>query len=349
MARHIVVLGWYGHQNIGDQSYAMSIPLLFPGFDFTFTDDLRKTPAEYDYLILGGGNVIDRSFFDQIGKVKSPKLLLSVGLPNPGKLLADHINMIKKANFEHICVRDYASFDFLYKKGLEVSYLPDFAFALRPDKAKGKQLLRKLFKQDHTDLYEKVVGVVLNGYLVAGNELLARDYITFHKVAFDIARCADQTNASFIFIPFGGDPVSNDRIPNSWVASRCKWWKKNCVVYDRLDVQETLDVISACDTMISTRLHSSIFSTMSGVPFIDLTHHDKNRVYLESIAKLGWSLDYWMLDASKLKEKLNEHLSGNDNQELLVMSSINRQTLMANASKFVDEKRLAKTHHQDIM
>ena len=335
----ITVLGWYGKGNIGDESYKLSFSTLFPDCDFHFTDDVKKSPSS-DYLIMGGGNVIDKSFFDQLDKVQVPKLLLSVGIPAHDDKRRPHLHLLDSFNqFQHICVRDYMSFDLLQNRGIEVSYMPDFAFTLRPNKQRGKELLRKMYRQLGGELYEHTVAVVLNSFLAVGSDLLARDFLTFQKVCFDIARCADNTSASFIFLPFGGDQHSDDRMANSWAGGRCKWYKKNLVVYDRLGVQDTLDVMSACDVAITTRLHAAIFSTISGVPFVDITHHDKNRVYMESIGKEEWSLDYWYLDYHCLYDMVNTFLTHDDaahsRRELLIMASINRHTLLSNVPKIL--------------
>ncbi len=336
----ITVLGFYGKQNIGDESYRLAFPLLFPDFDFQFTDDLEKVPPS-DYIILGGGNVIDHKFFEQLEKTNIPKLLFSVGIPAKEDTRRPHLNLLNKfKQFQKICVRDYISYDMLYNKNIKVTYLPDFAFVLSPNPIHGKELIKRLYKEMDGEFYEKIVVVVMNGFLAAGHNQLARDYLTFEKVAMDVARCADATNASFIFVPFGGDQFSNDRMPNSWTASKCKWYKKNLVIYDRLTVQDTLDIISACDAMISTRLHASIFSTISGVPFIDLTHHDKNRAYLESIGKEKWSLDYWFLDGKELQVLLNSFIVDKvkHRKDLLILSSINRHILFNNATYLLQSK-----------
>jgi polysaccharide pyruvyl transferase WcaK-like protein len=341
MKGRIAVLGWYDKGNIGDESYKLSFPTLFPDYDFHFTDDLRRAP-QCDWVIMGGGNVIDASFFDQLENVKVPKLLLSVGVPTREDRRRPHMHLLDKfQQFEAICVRDYMSFDLLHNKGIEVSYMPDFSFVLHPNKVRGRELLKKMYRQVHGELYERTVVVVLNSFLAAGNELLARDFLTFQKVCFDIAKCADNTNASFIFLPFGGDQFTNDRMANGWAAGRCKWYRKNLVIYDWLTVQDTLDVMAACDVAISSRLHASIFSTISGVPFVDITHHDKNKVFMESIGKEEWSLDYWYLDYHCMYEMVNAFLSeaaAADRRDLLIMSSINRHSLLRNVPKFLQAK-----------
>ena len=66
----ITVLGWYGHGNVGDESYKTSFPLLFPNYNLVFTDsltnELKKKSAA---VILGGGAVIEKPFLKQLSNV----------------------------------------------------------------------------------------------------------------------------------------------------------------------------------------------------------------------------------------------------------------------------------------
>jgi polysaccharide pyruvyl transferase WcaK-like protein len=293
------IVGWYNHGNIGDESYKICFPKLFPDIQFSFTEKVGKNKLLP--TILGGGNVCSNAFLDQIEHVKSKKFAISVGITEE--------NPIKRMEmFDEIYVRETKSQEILESKGIKSKLIPDLAFCLEPNKNKGKELLDNLFKINNRDLYEKVVGVVFNAYLCVGDNKLARDESTFQKVTWDIAKVIDNTSASFVFIPFGLSQPHDDRVSNAWLASRCKFWKKNLVLFDKHDPQTTLDLISACDTVISTRLHSSIFSTVSNVPFIDVTHHSKNSSFVESIYKRNWSVPYWEFERLKFSNLLGEFL-----------------------------------------
>ena len=132
------------------------------------------------------------------------------------------------------------------------------------------------------------------------------------KVVFDLSRLADNTSASFIFFPMSTQMPSDDRATNSMVAGRCKFWRKNLILYDELNVQQTLDLISSCDVIISTRLHSLIFSLAAKVPFINLIHHDKCRGYSESLGLLDWSCNYWNFNYDDLFEMVKDRLENKE-------------------------------------
>lgn len=278
--KQVTVLGWHGYKNIGDDSYTLAFPLLFPNYQFVFTDKLYK---KEEIVILGGGDVMNPCFLSQLEKFKPvKKYAMSVDIAHP------------RNDFDLVIPRNTGE-------------MLDFAFVLQPNKTKGQEIINRLFVG--ADLYQKKVVIVMNNFLVPDENTLSRDYLTFEKACYDLARLMDSTSASFILLPFGNGFPRNDRIPNSILYSRCKFWKKNLVVYEQLDAQQTLDVCSAVDAVITTRLHGGIFSCIGGTPFIDLTHHSKTKFFLETIQKPEFGVNYWSMDINAVRKLLDEFLS----------------------------------------
>ena len=298
--RLCLIIGWYNRFNIGDESYKLSFPKLFPEYDFVFKDT-----GQADICILGGGNILSESYVRLALDSKVSKRYVfsaSANKHSPFSLLKE---------FDGIVVRDKASQQLLLDHDVPCHLGADAAFCLNPDPAVGKQLLQTMFSDNKLDLYSKVVGVVLNGHLgQAKDAQLARDFITLNKAAQDIASVADSTPASFVFFPMSTGAPHDDRVTNGLVSSRCKFWKKNLSIYERLSVQQTLDIVSACDAVISTRLHSTIFSILANTPFVDLLHHDKNESFLETCGLKDFGLSYWNFSSYQLKTLLNRMLSG---------------------------------------
>jgi len=300
----LLILGFYGHFNIGDESYRLSFPIVFPEHELTFVDKINPTDvAKYDAVILGGGNVLKPYFFKELEKatkVDKPIFAISVGVEE---------GMIVPNVFRHIYVRDLSSKEQLVKQGHKVSFMPDLAFLLKADAQKGREWLISKFATEGLDLYQKKVAIIINSYLLhAGQDGLARDVARFNNFAYELARVIDDTSASFIFIPFGQQFPIDDRIANSWVAAKCKFWTKNLVIFDKLDVQNTIDVLAAVDVIISTRLHSIIFSYSFGIPFIDITHHSKSINFLKTIPNGTDAISYWSFDVKKLQDMLKQKL-----------------------------------------
>jgi polysaccharide pyruvyl transferase WcaK-like protein len=298
---NIFTLGFFDKQNLGDESYKDTFRALFPQHNFTFLDHIKKNVIDNNEIVfLGGGNVLRTAYIKELQKIKDKKIYgFSVGMEED---LTFEPNL-----FEHVYARDEKTYNNLKKMNVSCSYLPDAAFILQGNPSEGLNWLKSKFKEEKLDLYENIIVVIINSYMLNSSlSSLSRDSITFLKFSYDLARIADETNASFVFIPFGTSMPIDDRISNSWVASKCKYWKKNLVVFDRINYRTALNIISAGNLTISSRLHSSIFSYVSGTPFIDITHHSKNELFLKSINKENYSIPFWNFDSNKMKNLIGE-------------------------------------------
>ena len=310
--RVINVVGWYGKNNIGDESYKLTYKNLWPHENFIFSDK----PLKADYHILGGGDIISPAFTKN--KFNS---IMSVSFPA-------HAKKENIEGCERIWVRDEQSLNNALNIGIKAELVPDFAFALRPDPANGIRNIRSLFKKEELDLYSQRVAVVVNSHVSTANDSFASRHIQFERFAWEIASLADNFPASFIFVPFGTSPPWDDRSACSAVMSKCKFWKKNYCIYNRISVQDTLDILSACDAAISMRLHSSIFCTIGNTPFIDVTHNHKNPNFLRTIGKEDWALPYNSFCRESAKKKLNDRINNKKEHSQLLRKISDEQRRM---------------------
>lgn len=316
--RIINVIGWFGKNNIGDESYKIAYRSLWPNENFVFSDQ----PVKSDYCILGGGDVISPTFTKN-----NLDSVLSVSFPV-------HADAESFKNCKRIWVRDELSLDNAKNIGIEAELVPDFAFALRPNPADGIRHIRSIFKEERLDLYSQRIAVIVNSHILSASDSLASKYIQFERFAWELASLTDNFPASFIFIPFGTSSPWDDRTAFSAVASKCKFWKKNCSIYNRISVQETLDIISACDSAISMRLHSSIFCAIGHTPFVDITHNHKNPQFLKTINKEEWGIPYNSLCKEAAKNALQARLNNQtkDSEYLREISDAKRNELRTKAS-----------------
>lgn len=303
----ITALGWYNKNNCGDESYKLAFPLVFPDYEFRFTEKLTpEIIGTSDAFILGGGDILSGGYLDQLAFVNKPKHIVSVSANNG-------IDVNKLVNFDNIIVRDNKSLDILKHKGITAKYKPDVAFALTPDPMRGRRIIRKEFLAQKKEQYDKTVAVIINGFLAdaEGNHYDVRKFINFHKLAYDLGHVFDYTAASFVFVPFGQQLPWDDRTTNMWVAQKCKFHQKNIVIWNETSVQNVLDIIAGTNAVISTRLHSTIFSMVAKTPFIDIVHNHKNSWLLETVGKQQFSIPYDSFDSEKVKATLKQILWGN--------------------------------------
>jgi polysaccharide pyruvyl transferase WcaK-like protein len=319
--KSVTVLGWYGKTNIGDESYKLAFPKLFPDYKFNFTDKLTpKIIAETDAVVVGGGDILSDAFLKQLATVTKPKHIISASA-------TETTDIAKLEGFANVIIRDHISCNLLARKGVPVIYKPDVAFALECNRDRGRRILRKKFEVHNRELYKKVVVVILNGYLIDSEQdgYDARRFMQFQNLAYNIGYIADFTPASFVFLPFGQSPPWDDRVPNAWASQRCKFWKKNLVVWNQQSVQSALDIIGAADAVISTRLHSTIFSMATGTPFIDITHNHKNTALLTTTEKMHYSIPYEAFDADKTLKLLKGLLERPDDAKKELQTLLDKQ------------------------
>lgn len=313
----ILTLGFYDKFNFGDETYKDTFKILFPQHKFNFVNQLNcHLIDETDIVLLGGGNVLRNQYIIELKKVKNKKIYAySVGMENN---CTEDLSM-----FSHIYARDTETEKKLLDKKIPCTFIPDAALILDGNPINGEKIVKNLFQEEKLDLYSKVIVIVINSYMAGlGSDCLARDSFNFLKFSYDLAKTIDETSASFIFIPFGINQPHDDRTTNAWVASKCKFWKKNYVMFNQQNYQDVLDIISYSDLVISSRLHSSIFSYTTGTNFIDITHHSKNELFVKMIEKNDNSISYWNFDSIKFKNKINELLIEPKHNEFLKFKTL---------------------------
>ena len=301
---NIFVYGWYNHSNLGDESYKISFRKIWPEHHFTFCDKVTDNCVDkYDLCIIGGGDVIVEKNLVYISRFNCPKIALSVTITPLSLMPEIHV-------LNHIYVRDISSYNNLITYGHKnVTLIPDISIILQGNKEQGLNLIRQIFEKNGSDKYNKVYTININSHLIGKPDTCSKNNNMFYKMLYDIVEVIDKTNASFLFLPFGTSLPWDDRVSNGLVNSYTKFHKKNCVIYDILSLQDSLDIMSASDMIITSRFHGLIFGIGNNVPTIPISFHDKMKGYCNTINKRY--IDYWNFSSFELKEYMDEVVSEN--------------------------------------
>lgn len=297
----VQVVGWYNKKNIGDEAYKAAFPALFD-CQFRFSDTPSPDAKSY---VLGGGDILSPAFLKPLLKMKGRKFIASTSFP-------EKIDSSLFGQFESVIVRDQQSLLNARKNGVPAIFAPDFAFVLNGSETRGRKAIVSMFQESKTDLYEKVVGVVVNSHLMPSHDGSAIEASRFDRFCYELARSLDLTNASVVFIPFGRAMPWDDRTSNSLVASRLKFYKKSVCIYEEMSVQKTLDLVSSLDCLVSTRLHSTIFAIANSVPFIDITHNHKGKNQLRTLSLEKTSLPYERANVEDIRVRISDVLNRRD-------------------------------------
>lgn len=334
----ILCVGYYGKDNIGDESYKVAFPALWPFHEWKFAETPTVSLVDWsDAIVLGGGNVLTPKFCRALEAYRSSKPIYAVSV---GCLDAD-LDPYDLQMFEAVYVRDAWSWERLRKVGRHSEIIPDVVFGLTPDRGNGLALLGRIRDEIHWKLPINVgvtVNAHLTGFSVDGSPryALARDAFRFQQFSLELASVLDGVAGNAVFLPYMTKKPYDDRAPNAWVASRMELYTKAHVVYGPLGVQDMLDLTSVLDLSITTRFHQAVFSAIAGVPFVDVSHHDKNKNFVESLGNLGRGVSYWDFQRNAFEGMIRDALEGYSKEELMLSAASLKTRLLefAHAVRF---------------
>lgn len=304
-------LGWFDHSNCGDEAFKLALSILFQDPYIGFVNSIpanQEVINSSDHLIIGGGNIVDVGFLKGLGLVRVPYSFVGVGV-----VKSTDLTLLSDA--ENVIVRDKESFDLVSAVREDVILAPDLAFSFTPSphQPKGKRPL---------------VGVFLNDCVSPRFDSTILKFIECEKVKLELSRFLESLPYEVIFIPMSVSPPDDRRISLDVIGKMKNGYKYRCITQE-LQPMECLNIVSSLDFAITMRLHASIFCTLAGVPFIDITHHDKSKGYLSSIGMPELGVDFYELSIRNLQEKFTmiETNRKSISQRLLSIADQNKRDL----------------------
>ena len=282
----VAVLGWYHQNNAGDDRilYCIQTKLKSLGIDaievFVAWDELKSRINDVnkcDFLLVGGGGLILRNTNNQVNsfeKITIPFGLLGVSVDSVGP--DNHVfiaYLSKHARF--ILVRDGFSRDaFAKHKDKDLFLGPDLTF-LYP------------YQNDDVRSQSDSVAVSLRPWKPNLFKQYTKNFHRFNKLIYkfpflqsmlglwdikEFARIVNKQSASKI-MPFplhisekNGD---NELMQTYFDANK--------------DIEFNIDDLKQSEYLIGMRLHSLIFATQLGIPFVAISYASKIDNYLEEI------------------------------------------------------------------
>ncbi|ATP38995.1 polysaccharide pyruvyl transferase CsaB [Solibacillus sp. R5-41] len=345
---HIVLSGYYGFDNVGDEAILFSIVHALrkwqPDVDITVLSnnpvstaktygvntvnrwklkEISQVLKQADGLISGGGSLMQ----DQTGMKsipyycgiiriakfhKKPVFVYAQGMGPINQKISQLLvkNTFKKV--EQITVRDEASKQLLADIGVEnsVSIVPDPVMGLDAKAFRSDWLAQQTFD---------------NGYITVS----VRDWpsaVQFKRKIADSLDLLARDGKTIVFIPMHGE---HDEKSSNALAALMQ--EKSIVAPGNVSIEEKIHIIGQSDLLIGMRLHSLIFSAIQATPFIALSYDPKIDAFAE-IAKqpvIGHvEKDDW--DGTQLFERAVDMLANRPALEQALREQV--QTLQAEAN-----------------
>ena len=347
----IALSGYYGFHNIGDEAILEAVVNALrhhrPDVKMVvFSADPRHTRRAYgveavsrtnlpaiirvlrkaDLLISGGGGLLQdatgpRSIPYYLGIIRLAMLLqtkVAVYAQGLGPLRSGRSRFwVKKvlSGVDWLSVRDHASARLLAELGVkrDITVTADPVFFLDPEPRKEVETYWKAYgiKRPGKEL---LVGLALRPY--PGETLFDRKLL---EIVSDGCRFLEKEyNARLIFLPYHLKkdlPLARD------LASRSS--TGGIVIEESLSSRDILRVMGGLDLLIGMRLHSLIFASICGVPFIALPYDPKVNAFLQYVEKPGLSLE--SLNLVQLQESIKSALDEGEEAREYLRIKINAQ------------------------
>jgi len=351
--KKIIISGWFGSGNAGDEAILLSEIKMFKrflpkakitvlsenptytkrlqkveGIKFSLTNLIKilKTIKPNDIFILGGGGLVQ----DQSSVLNIPyhliKIILAlllnlkigllfVGIGPVNSKLNRILTKIILNKVKVIVVRDENSKIFLRELKIKVPILvgADPTIFLKPKKTqKCIDLFNKIREKEITK-----IGIALRSFGYMGTWFYLKKKILKYNRDFQFSKfkrkiskicdwLIDNYKANIIFLDFY--PDRDNKIAKE-IISRMKNKDKTFIFTEWEDPSELLYVIKNLDILIGMRLHSLIFSSAVGTPFIGINYAPKIENFVNSLNLQSCLINLNKINIKTLKNKLEKILS----------------------------------------
>lgn len=293
------LIGWYGHNNYGDERISYCIQRFFSGYEFFITSgwsDARLKINELnkcDYILIGGGGLILRDIGGQtdiIRHLKKPFGFIGVSIEAKHKSMKEFLE-ISKQKAEFIMVRDKQSKEY-FDNHYKIIIGPDLTF-LYPfhviSEVKGDVCGLNL-RDWH---YWKGI---LHGHYYNLMRKIENKFSVVKKI-YPFAKWSPSTAVKIVKkdfkdvlpIPFYFESnVTND------VDVLSRYFKNVPSLF-------SINLYNNIRYLVGMRYHSVVFATQCGIPFVSLSYQPKNDTFCSGMGLDMLSVDIYKVDELETK------------------------------------------------
>jgi len=327
---NVLVYGFYGKNNLGDDLFMEAFRNLFPNYNFKFTDQINANLLEcVSVVFFGGGSFLTGEpniKCDALPLLKSKKIFyIGVGVEN--KIHPVHVDLMKIAKL--IAVRSSSQVFKVNSINTNTYCIPDLAFCLQ------KHI--KLADRDIVSFDPKSVLVLTNIYVVPSYMHphwmhVCWEYFKSEFAQFLDTLICDNYNVRFFAMS------QNKKLHDSWASIEIMNQMKNKNVEYIIDnqsytMESVAHLISAQSVVITQRYHGAVLSEMVGTPYLVLSHHDKlNNSYFSH----GTNLTYYGVNKTVLIDQFNKAINMGPYSCSVDLGFF--ETLQCNINKLINEE-----------
>lgn len=309
---NVLVYGFYGKGNLGDDLFERAFCHLWPEISFSFTNEItRKHIDDFDVIFFGGGSFLYAPINLQnnvsLNDLLSKKIFY-IGVGAETEIHKTHLELMKVAKI--IAIRNS---EFLEKitnktKNKNVYSFPDIVFSLA-----------------YSDVFENRKKEIL---VISNSELLPKasdphwKHVSWERFRNEFAQALDCFVENEYDISFAS-MCDNDSMTDFWAATEIvtRMNKRKSSFTKQIKFLNSFEVATqelervAC--VISQRLHGAVLCEMTHTPYVLLWHHDKLKTFSPN---RGEKKSYYEVSKASLIEMIKNSLSKQMTPDQLVIN-----------------------------
>jgi hypothetical protein len=256
---NILVLGWYGHFNRGDDLFTNAFHKLFPQHTFTFTDHITNDMLkDINAVFIGGGSMLsDKPNISDIKKLKQFPLYY-IGVGSETTINPIHISLMRQAKL--IALRSDDKLSKILSINPNTIVIPDLVYALASNVVPNP--------------IDKTVLVLPNIAVVPQNNDHHWKHTAWEWFRNEFSQFLDYIidhGYKISFLSMCEDHKLHDDFASLSIISSMKHRDIDYIVQS----DDALETISKHSIVITQRYHGIILSEIAKTPYVAIHHHDK--------------------------------------------------------------------------
>lgn len=265
----IIIFGYYFKKNLGDDAFEYGFRHIIRNHELTFVyiDKILETNVEdSDAIIVGGGDLLNDQYGPliqkKLEKYTGYKIAIGVGISFEDCLTRKYIHA-----FDDIIIRNRRDLPMISRElgTVHTHYLPDLVYSLPLNTKKHNQNGRNI------------------GFFLVGGEMLnnKRLFLCILKTIDWLIREGYVIHLISMYTNMHNN--SNDLNLNKTIYEFFVHVPNQVKFYEELNYQQFLDIFHKIDIAFCVKLHSHIFCSRFGVPFVSVPYTRKVELFVSEL------------------------------------------------------------------
>lgn len=267
MKPNVLVYGWYGQGNIGDELFKEAFAHLFPNYNLTFTSRLTpKLLEKTSAIFIGGGSFLYAPLNMTEGLLESikQKKIFYIGVGMETDIHPMHLELMKQAQL--IATRSPEKLEYVQSLNTNSIAIPDIVYSLKDIIKKEKKI-------------PKSVLIMTNTAVVPNHTDAHWKHTSWDYFKNEFSQFLDFLISEKYFIKFFAmcqNKKSDDHWASIELLNRMQNKSNNFLLDNKFtDIGSLTSFLSQYETIITQRFHGIVLAELLRTPYLSIHHHDK--------------------------------------------------------------------------